>query len=168
MCEYVTHRGRAGAPLTNEECRGGDHPVAVSRHLCIEPYIEPSVDPVGVEPWQKQTIPPVCHATLSGSAYVLDLRHRGGGMVWMWIGLLPTFLAAAAVFLAGSRLRPRAPHSRPSHPVLLALLGGALWPVLVIALTEFAIVMAMPAALHPRRRRRHSAVAADTTALAQR
>jgi len=89
-------------------------------------------------------------------------------MFWILIGVMPVLIAATAVFVAGSRLRPNALNSRPTHPVLLALLGGLLWPVLVIGLTEFAIVAAMPKALHPRGAARHSGVAADTTALAQR
>ena len=87
-------------------------------------------------------------------------------MFWILIGVVPGLIAAAAAFLLAVRLRPRALHSRPAHPLLVALLAGMLWPIVVIGLTEFAVVAAMPTAL--RHRGRHPGDAADTTALAQR
>ena len=89
-------------------------------------------------------------------------------MLWICLGLLSVLIAAAAVFFTSARLRPSSLQSRPTHPVLLALLAGTLWPVLLVGLTEFAIVAALPAALHPRRRRQSASAAAATTALAQR
>ena len=89
-------------------------------------------------------------------------------MFWIYFGLLPAVIAALAVFLAAARLRPSSLQSRPTHPVLLALLAGALWPILVVGLTEFAIVAAIPTALRERRPRRRLGVAAEPTALAQR
>ncbi len=75
-------------------------------------------------------------------------------MFWIYLAVLPALIAAAAVFFAAARFRRGALQSRPTHPVLVALLAGAIWPILLIGLTEFAIVMAMPTALHPRRIRR--------------
>ncbi len=89
-------------------------------------------------------------------------------MFWMLFGVVPGLLAATAAFFTAAWVRPTALHSRPAHPVLFSLLAGLLWPILVIGLTEFAIVMAMPTAMHPRRARRQLGVAADTTAFAQR
>jgi hypothetical protein len=89
-------------------------------------------------------------------------------MFWIYIGLLPALLAAAAVFFTASRLRPRSVQSRPAHPVLLALLAGALWPILALGLTEFAMVMVLPKAMRHRSHPRQWGIAADTTALAQR
>jgi hypothetical protein len=92
-------------------------------------------------------------------------------MVWIHFGVLSVLVAAVAVFVTMARLRPSEVQSRPTHPVLLSLVAGALWPLLLVGLAEFAIVAAMPAALRPRRRRGQSVsavAAAATTALAQR
>lgn len=89
-------------------------------------------------------------------------------MSWLFIAVLPAVIAATAAFLVAIRVRPAPLQSRPTHPVLLSVLAGMLWPVLVVGLTEFAIVMAMPRAVRLRSRLRHSGVAADTTAFAQR
>ena len=88
--------------------------------------------------------------------------------MWIYFGLVPALIAAVAVFFTAARLRPNAIQSRPTHPVLLALLAGAIWPVLVVGLTEFAIVAAMPTALRSRRGRRHVHMVTDPTALAAR
>ena len=89
-------------------------------------------------------------------------------MFWIYFAVLPALIVATAMLFAAVRLRPSGSQSRPTHPVLVALLAGAMWPILLVGLTEFAIVMAMPTALHPRRIRHQSGVAAETTALAQR
>lgn len=89
-------------------------------------------------------------------------------MLWIFFGVIPALIAAAAVFFTAARIRPNAIQSRPTHPVLLALLAGAIWPILVVGLTEFAIVAAMPAALHPRRTRRQVQMTPEPTAFAGR
>jgi hypothetical protein len=90
-------------------------------------------------------------------------------MFWIYFGLMPALICAAAAFFTATRLFPRRLQARPAHPVLLALVAGAIWPFLVLGLTQLAIItVALPRALHARGPMRHSGVAADTTALAQR
>jgi hypothetical protein len=89
-------------------------------------------------------------------------------MLWIYIGLMPALICAAVAFFVATRLTPRRLQGGPTHPVLLALVAGAIWPFLVIGLTELAIItVALPKALHPRGVR-HVGLDADTTALAQR
>ena len=61
-------------------------------------------------------------------------------MLWIGIYLVVATVVSAMLFIAGQWFATGSSKASADHPAALAALAGAIWPVLLIGLTELLLV----------------------------